>query len=71
MKRCYKKLRGRLTELDMSYKELASAIAKCEWYIAERMRGAAAWTLADCYAVLDAVGAKPDQIGEYFPKEAI
>lgn len=69
MKRCFKKLRGALAELDLGYQELSTLINRSSSYVADRMRGVGSWSLDDCYAILDAIGQPGADLREIFPRE--
>lgn len=65
----YSFLSGRLRQLDMNQGDVAERLGICPAAVSDRFRGRTSWTLYEAYEVLDLIGAKPDELPIYFPRE--
>ena len=64
----FRKLKGKLRELDMTQADLCKKLARSHTYISERMTGKKSWELDDCYDILRIIGEPYSAINEYFPR---
>ncbi len=71
MTRKYSFLAGRLRQLNMDQRDVGERLGICSAAVSQRFRGRTPWTLWECYEVLDLIGAQPEELTEYFPKDGV
>lgn len=71
MARKYSYLAGRLRQLDMTQADVAERLGVGVAAVSDRFRGRTAWTLWEAYQVLDLIGAQPEELPLYFPKNGL
>lgn len=64
----FKKLRGKLKEMDIDQKYLAKFFDLSQASISHRLTNHISWTLDEMYAVMDLILEPYELLNEYFPK---
>lgn len=64
----FRKLRGKLKEMDIDQAYLSEKLSLSEVTISLRMTGKRDWLLSEIYAVMDLIQEPYEKIPEYFPK---
>lgn len=65
----FRKLRGKLRELNMDQAYIAKKLGLSEVTISLRMTGKREWLLSEMYAVMDLIQEPYEKLHEYFPKD--
>ncbi|MCI5946625.1 MAG: helix-turn-helix domain-containing protein [Oscillospiraceae bacterium] len=66
--KAYPKLRGALSERDITSADLASMLGRSQSYVSERMTAKRYfWDLREIYTILNIIGVSYDRIFEFFP----
>lgn len=64
----YRKLRGKLRELDIDQRYLGIKLDMCVGSVSARMTGATPWRLDEMYHVMDIINEPYDRLHEFFPR---
>ena len=64
----FRKLRGRLREMDIDQKCLAKLLGVNQSAISHRFTGITSWTLGEMYIIMDLIKESYEKLHEYFPK---
>lgn len=64
----FRKLRGKLRELDIDQSYLAKKLDICVMSISRKMTGKSPWTSDEMYAVMDLIQEPYEKLHEFFPK---
>ena len=64
-----KKLRMKLTEHEVTQKDIAPKIKRCEGYVSARMNGHKPFTAWECAVICDWLNIPKEEMAEYFPCE--
>lgn len=67
MARLYRELREQMQERDIDQRILGQALGLSSKSVSNRMTGAQAWSLPECYAALEFLGLPRSDIFIYFP----
>lgn len=65
----FRKLRGKLKELDIDQKYLAKFFGLSQASISHRLTNQCSWTLDEMYVVMDLIQEPHEKLHEYFPKD--
>lgn len=65
------KLRGRIEEMGVDRKWLASQLGVCPTYVSQRMTGNLPWSMKDVYRLCDVLRIPTEEIPTYFPRDGI
>lgn len=68
MPKKYRKLKGRLFELDINQVMLSKKLGHSPFYISQRMNGKLPFTLDDIYIICDYASIPYEEIHLYFPR---
>lgn len=66
----YSKLRGRMSELDISSGDLANYLGKSPSYVSYRLTNRYGWEINEIYQILDYLKLPHEAIFAYFPPNA-
>jgi len=64
----FRKLRGKLKELDVDQKYLAKLFDLSQSSVSHRLTSLTPWTLDEMYFVMDLIHEPYEKLHEYFPK---
>jgi cyanate lyase len=64
----YIQLKRLLHQMDADYRYIAKNIGRSEVYVAKCMAGRLQFRIAECYAILDALGQPDADLREWFPR---
>lgn len=64
----FKKLRGKLKEIDIDQTYLAKFFDLSQASVSHRLTGKCAWTLTEMYSLMDIIKEPYEKLHEYFPK---
>jgi hypothetical protein len=67
----FRKLRGRLRELDIGQEYLADKLGVCLMSISRSFTGKRPWTLTEMYAIIELINEPYEKLHEYFPKNGV
>ena len=62
-------LRKRLLEMNMTQREFAVRVGRCEKWVCDLMYGRAVLTLRDIWRIIDILELDPGDFAVYFPKK--
>lgn len=63
----FRKLRGKLRELDIDQSYMADQLDLCQAAVSHRMTSRTPWRLNEMYIVMDLIGEPYDRLHIYFP----
>ena len=64
----FRKLRGKLCEMDLDQEYLAEKLGICVMSVSRKMTGKRPWALPEMYAVMDLIQEPYEKLHIYFPK---
>ena len=64
----FRKLRGRLKELDIDQAYLAERLGLARETVSRKMTGRLLWTIGEMYMIMDLIHESYEKLHEYFPK---
>lgn len=64
----FRKLKGKLRELELTQEYLCKKLHRSKTYISDRMTGRKSWELDECFEILQILGEPANRLIEYFPK---
>ncbi len=68
--RPYSKLRGKMTEMDITGEMLANYLNVSKTYISNRLNHKLSWNIDEIYIVMDYLQIPREEIFDYFPPDA-
>jgi hypothetical protein len=67
----FRKLRGKLKEMDIDQAYLGKQLGLTRVCISNRMTGKVAWCLNEMYALMELIQEPVERLHEYFPKDGV
>lgn len=67
----YRYLAGRLRQLGLQQIDLGRELGLCPTAVSHRFTGRTPWTIEEMYKVLDLIGADPEELHVYFPRDGL
>ena len=67
----YKRLKGKMWEMEVTFEELSKAIGKSQSYMCRRSSGKAPFDMDDVYRICDFLYIPYSEIPEYFPPNGV